>query len=276
MADKIHIDGQEISIKEVPGQEDFISLTDMAKAKRDQEPRHTLQAWLKNGQTRRFIEAWESQYNPNFKRKQMATFKTWAEDERNLITIKRYLEMTEPLGIISKSGRYGGTYAVPDIAFNFANWLSPEFSVFLMKDYRRLKSDEYRRNKLEWKEGRFLSKVNYSLQVEAIKENLESRLEGKEDPYLYASEADLINLAVFGKTAKQMREENPDLKGNIRENASLIENIVIANMEALNAVLIEAGARREARYIRLCQMASKQLAHFSKDKRLESDKKFLG
>lgn len=234
-----------------------------------------IQSWIKRGNTLRFIEIWELEHNPDFNPLHLQGIKIKLAQEANYVSASQLIDRANVVGIQSRRGRYGGTFAHRDIAFEFASWLSPDFKYYLIKEFQRLKSEESQRNKLEWSTSRFLSKINYTLQTEAIETRLIPKLEGKEKGLAYASEADLINLALFGLTAKQWRAENPDAKGNIRDGASIRELIVLSNLETHNSYLIMAGASKEARYLRLCEIAKSQLEIFSRDKRLNDDKKFL-
>lgn len=272
MAEKLNIEGQEISIRQV-NQEDYICLTDMI-ADRGKSG-YTIRNWLRGRPTLEFLRLWEQMNNANFNN---VGYDTFTED-MGLNTfspsVGEWIRSTNAIGIISKAGRYGGTYAHSEIALVFGQWISPKFQFLLIKEFQRLKSEEYQRKKLEWDTSRFLSKINYSLQTSAIEESLIPRLEGKEKGLAYATEADLINLALFGKTAKQWRIDNPDFKGNIRDHASITQLIVLSNLETHNSYLIKAGASKEARFARLCEIADNQLEIFSRDKRLNDDKKFL-
>ena len=272
MAGKLQIEGQEISIKSV-NEQDYISLTDIAKKRGTQKPNEVIRTWLRNSNTIPFLEAWEKLNNPNFKDGNMDTFKIETIDNRDVITIKRYLEMTGAIGIVSTSGRYGGTFAHRQIAFEFAGWIEPIFRLYITTEFERLKQEEAKRLNQEWSTSRFLSKINYTLQTEAIQTRLIPKLKGEEKSLAYATEADLINLALFGQTAKEWRAENPEVKGNIRDGASIRELIVLSNLETHNSYLIMAGASKEARYARLCEIADSQLEIFSRDKRLNDDKK---
>ena len=257
MKNKMHVDGQSISLQLVNDQ-DYISLTDMAKIRPNSQPGVTIQSWLRNSNTLLFIQTWERLNNPNFNLSRMAMFRLDATDNRNSITTKKLIEETDAIGLRSKPGRYGGTYAHRDIAFEFGSWLSPEFKMYLITEFQRLKSDEYQRQQLEWDYARYLSKVNYDFQTRAIKDNILPRLSPKDQIFVYADEADLLNLVVFGQTARQWREENPDVKGNIRDSASIEQLTVLSNLESHNSDLIRVGASKEARYLRLCEIAQFQ------------------
>ena len=274
MSDKLQIEGKEISIRQV-NEKDYISLTDIAKQRNSSTSDNIIRSWLGNRDTEDFLELWESLHNPDFNPIQMNGFKDFRQREKRQASIKEYIEKTGAIGIISKSGRYGGTFAHSDIAFEFASWLSPVFKLRMITEYQRLKSDEYKLNRLQWDTGRFLSKINHDIHTDAIKTNIISRTGKADAPYIYASEVDLLNLVVFGITAKQWREQNPNAKGNIRDGASLIQLIILANLETHNAEYITAGASKEARYLRLCEIAARQLEIFKQDKRLTGGKGFI-
>jgi len=253
MAEKINIEGREISIKQVNDQ-DYISLTDIARRREKQEPIAVIRSWLRNTNTLPFLEAWEKMYNKNFKLSQMTQFKIEAYEGGNLITPKKYIEMTGAIGIISQSGRYGGTYAHKDIAFEFASWIEPLFKLYLITEFQRLKSDEYQRQRIEWDASRELARLNYPIQTGAIKETTGS-LKKSQRGGAYATEADMLNYIVFGMTAKQWRAEHPNAKGNIRDTANTAQNVVLANLESFNAELIRKGASLESREKALGDMA---------------------
>ncbi|MEL7530515.1 MAG: KilA-N domain-containing protein [Bacteroidota bacterium] len=260
---QINIDGLEISLKRV-NEEDYISLTDMAKSRDNQRAAIVIQNWFRNSATVRFLIAWERQNNPDFKVSQMTDFKDFANDDRNAITAKRYIEMTGAIGIQSRSGRYGGTFAHVDIAFEFGSWLSPEFKLYLITEFKRLKEEEAIRINSGWNYSRFLSKVNYRIHTDSIRDHLIPRLREQSQRFnevaIYADEADLLNLAVFGMTAKEWREANPSQakKGNIRDHADVMQLNVLANLESLNSVMIEAGASKEKRFQLLTKTAISQ------------------
>ncbi|MEM6806208.1 MAG: KilA-N domain-containing protein [Bacteroidota bacterium] len=257
MAEKINIEGQEISIKSVNDQ-DYISLTDMAKAEREEsEPRFIIRAWIQSPDTPALLNEWESIFNPHFKRDLWRTFSEYVLTSRKSLTIKRYIEMVQPLGIVSMSGRYGGTFAHRDIAFEFGTWLSPRFKIRLIRDYQRLRSEEAARKRLEWNAGRELARLNYPIQTAAIQE-VTGSLSEKRKGGVYAENADMINKIVFGMTAKQWRVQNPNLKGNMRDHATTTQNTIIGNLESFNSELIRKGASEEAREKALGEMAAFQ------------------
>lgn len=216
-----------------------MSLTDIARYKNEDDPRFVIQNWMRNGNTLEFIGLWEILNNKNFNRVQFDTFKMDAGLNRFTMTPQKWIENTNAIGIISKAGRYGGTYTHSDIAMEFASWISPEFKLYIIQDYKRLKSDENSKLSLTWNIHREISKINYKIHTDAIQAYLLNDLSDKQLGYKYASEADILNVTLFNKTAKQWRDENPDLKGNIRDYASLNELLVLVNMESYNAILIE-------------------------------------
>lgn len=257
-------------------QNDYISLTDIAKYKNDDDPRFVIQNWMRNRDTLEYIGLWEVLNNPDFNRVQFDTFRNEAGLNRFTMTPKKWIESTNAIGIVSKAGRYGGTYAHSDIAMEFASWISPEFKLYIIQDYKRIKLDENSRLSLTWNLHREISKINYRIHTDAIKNYLMNDLTDEQLGFKYASEADMLNVALFNKRAKQWREENPDLKGNIRDHASLEELLVLANMESYNAILIEKGIEQKERMIELRNLARNQLYSLQQlennsIKKLESD-----
>ena len=238
---------------------DYISLTDIAKYKNSDDPRFVIQNWMRNRNTLEFIGLWEALNNPNFNRVQFDTFRNEAGLNRFTMTPSKWIESTGAIGIVSKSGRYGGTYAHYDIAMEFASWLSPEFKLYIIQDYKRLKEDENSKLSLTWNLHREISKINYKIHTDAIKEYLLKDLTSEQLSFKYASEADMLNVALFNKTAKEWREENQNLKGNMRDYASLNELLVLANMESYNAILIGKGIDQKERMIELRGFARKQI-----------------
>ena len=214
--------------------------------------------------TLKFIVLWEILNNPNFNRVQFDTFRNEAGLNRFTMTPSKWIESTDAIGIVSKAGRYGGTYAHYDIAMEFASWLSPEFKLYIIQDYKRLKEDENSRLSLTWNLHREISKINYKIHTDAIKEYLLSDLTNEQLSFKYASEADMLNVALFNKMAKQWREENLDLKGNMRDYASLNELLVLANMESYNAILIAKGVEQKERMIELRKLARTQMLSLEK------------
>lgn len=243
---------------------DYISLTDIAKYKNTDDPRFVIQNWMRNRNTLEFIGLWEVLNNPKFNRVQFDTFRNEAGLNRFTMTPGKWIESTDAIGIVSKAGRYGGTYAHYDIAMEFASWLSPEFKLYIIQDYKRLKEDENSKLSLTWNLHREISKINYKIHTDAIKEYILKDLTNEQLSYKYASEADMLNVALFNKRAKQWREENPELKGNMRDYAGLNELLVLANMESYNAILIGKGVDQEERMIELRELARTQLLSLEK------------
>lgn len=257
----IHAQGIEIGIYTTDFENEFISLTDIAKYRNEDDPRFVIQNWMRNRNTIEFLGVWETLHNPSFNRVQFDTVKNEAGANRFVMTPAKWIEQTNAIGIVSKAGRYGGgTFAHTDIAMSFATWLSPEFQLYIMKDYRRLKSDENSRLSLNWNLNRELSKLNYKIHTDAIKENLIiPELTPAQKSFVYADEADLLNVALFGMTAKEWRKDNLGKKGNIRDYTDLHHLLVLANLESYNAILIEQNIGQPQRLERLRETALKQL-----------------
>ena len=262
--DTIEAKGFAIQIYTEDFKNDYISLTDIAKYKNTDDPRFVIQNWMRNRNTLEFIGLWAVLNNENFNRVQFDTFRNEAGLNRFTMTPQKWIDSTNAIGIISKSGRYGGTYAHYDLAMEFASWISPEFKLYIIQDYKRLKSDENSKLSLGWNLNREISKINYKIHTDAIKEYLLKDLTNEQLSYKYASEADMLNVALFNKRAKQWREENPDLKGNMRDYASLNELLVLANMESYNAILIGKGMDQKERMIELRKLARTQLISIEK------------
>ena len=260
LKDIIHVNGFNIGIYTEDFENEFISLTDIAKYKNADDPRFVIQNWMRNRNTLEFLGIWEMLSNPNFNRVQFEAVKKDAGLNRFVMTPTKWIEEMNAIGIKTKSGRYGGTYAHVDIAFEFASWISPEFKLYIIKDYQRLKYDENSRLSLNWNLNREISKLNYRIHTDAIKDNLiPLELTQKQISYTYASEADLLNVVLFGKTAKQWRDEYPKLEGNIRDHASLQQLLVLANMESYNAILMKQGVNQEERMQLLHDLAVQQM-----------------
>ncbi|MBP5758758.1 MAG: KilA-N domain-containing protein [Bacteroidales bacterium] len=259
--DILHVQGIEVGIYTEDFRNEYISLTDIARYRNGDDPRFAIQNWMRNRNTIEFLGLWESLHNPNFNRVQFDTFKTEAGLNRFVMTPSKWIEQTGAVGIVSKAGRYGGgTYAHSDIAMEFASWISAEFKLYLMKDYRRLKYDENSRLSLSWNLNREISKLNYRVHTDAIQQNLlPPELTKEQQSYVYADEADVLNVALFGVTAAQWRMRNPGHKGNIRDYATLQQLLVLSNMESHNALLIEQKRPQNERLQALRQMAIKQL-----------------
>jgi KilA-N domain len=256
----IIVEGKNIAML-VQDDNDYISLTDIAKLS-DNEPRFVIRNWLSTQNTIAYLGAWESLHNPNFNRAGFRTVKDEFFEKPFSLTPTRWIEVTNPIGIRSTSGKYsGGTYAHKDIALNFCYWLSPVFQIYLIKEFQRLKQEESDRLNLEWNLKRTLAKINYRIHTDAIKNHLiplkiqDTKFEG----LYYASEADLLNLAIFNITAKEWREANPDLKGNMRDFATVEQLLVLSNMENLNAEFIKMGISKEDRLTKLNDIAIYQM-----------------
>ena len=262
--EKISANGFDIQVYTEDFKNDYISLTDIARYKNTDDPRFVIQNWMRNRNTLEFIGLWEVLNNTNFNRVQFDTFRNEAGLNRFSMTPSKWIESTNDIGIVSKAGRYGGTYAHYDIAMEFASWLSPEFKLYIVQDYKRLKTDENSKLSVSWNIHREISKINYKIHTDAIKEYLLKDLTNEQLSFKYASEADMLNVALFNKTAKEWREENQDLKGNMRDYASLNELLVLANMESYNAVLIGKGIEQKERMVELRNLARTQLISLKK------------
>jgi len=237
--------------------EDYISLTDMAHSQLEDV---IIIKWLSLKNTIEYIGEWEAMYNPDFNYTEFGTIKNAAGSNNFVLSVKQWIERTGAVGITAKAGRYGGTYAHKDIAFQFGMWISPKFQLLLVKEYQRLKADENDRLKLEWNFQRTLAKVNYHIHTDAIKENLiPAELSKQQISFVYANEADLLNVALFGKTAKEWRSQNPDAAGNIRDQATIEQLVVLSNMESINAVLIHQSLLQPERLMQLNQIAITQM-----------------
>jgi hypothetical protein len=264
--DKIIVQGTEIIIISEKGN-DYISLTDMLKAK---DGDFFISDWLRNRNTVEFLGIWESIYNPNFNYGEFAIIRSQAGLNNYKISVKEWTEKTNAIGLRATAGRYGGTYAHKDIAFEFGMWISPQFKIYLIREFDRLKQDETRRNSLEWNLQRTLSKINYRIHTDAIKEHIIPNVVTKEQiNYTYAEEADLLNVALFGKTAKEWREENPELKGNIRDYATLEQLVVLSNMESINALLIRQELPQHERLVQLNTVAITQMRSLVENKKMK-------
>ena len=250
---EISVLNQKISYMQIKD-EDYISITDMLKSK---DGNFFISDWLRNRNTIEFLGIWEEIHNPTFNYGEFAIIKSQAGLNSYKISVKEWIAKTNAIGIISKAGRYGGTYAHKDIAFEFGMWISPKFKLLLIKEFERLKSEEQKL--IGWNAKRELAKLNYRIHTDAIKENIVPTLSDTQVNFVYANEADVLNMALFGKTAKQWRDENPDKKGNIRDYATIEQLLIIANMESFNAILIEQGFPQNERLKQLNNMAKSQL-----------------
>ncbi|MGE9313383.1 KilA-N domain-containing protein [Niabella sp. CJ426] len=266
---KIQVEGLEIVLYE-DNQQDFISLTDIARYRDSERSDYILQNWLRNRSTIEFIGLWETFYNPDFNSIEFDGIKNMSGSNSFSLTPKRWIESTNAIGIVSKTGRYGGTFAHKDIAFEFATWLSAEFKFYLIKEFQRLKDDENNRLQLDWDLQRTISKINYHIHTDAIKENLVPKaITSQQAGYVYANEADLLNVALFGITAKEWRDANPDAAGNIRDHATLEQLVVLSNMESINALLIKQGLLQGERLLQLNQVAITQMKSLIQNKAIK-------
>lgn len=259
--EKINALGIEIGVASTGSGDDYISLTDIARYKSD-EPKMVVQNWMRNRNTIEFLGVWESLHNPDFKGIEFDAFREEAGLNSFTLTPTKWISRTNAIDIRTKRGRYAsGTFAHKDIAFEFASWISPEFKLYVIKDYQRLKNDENSRISGEWNEKRLFSKINYRIHTDAVKENLlKPSMSRQVEGYTYANEADVLNVALFGMTAKQWRESHEGATGNIRDEASLHQLLVLANLESMNAELIKRGIGRRQRAAYLREMAISQLS----------------
>ena len=251
---KIKVQDTEVTISRING-EDYICLTDMIKAK---DGDFFVTDWLRNRNTLEFIGIWEKVYNPNFNCGEFAVIKSQAGLNRFKISVKEFVERTNAISLQAKAGRYGGTFAHKDIAFEFAMWISPEFKIYIVKEFQRLKEEE--QMQIGWSAKRELSKINYRIHTDAIKRNIiPEEVTPEQASIIYAHEADVLNVAMFGMTAREWRDANPEKKGNIRDYATINELICLSNMENLNAVFIDQGLPQGERLIKLNRIAIQQM-----------------
>lgn len=261
----INANGIEIRVSSTD-ESDYISLTDIAKKRNPEFPADVIKNWMRSRSTIEFLGLWEKLNNPNFKLVEFDQFKQEAGTNSFVLPPQKWIDRTNAIGIISKSGRYGGTYAHTDIAFEFASWISPEFKLYIIKDYQRLKTDESHIKQIDWNIKREIAKSNYKIHTDAIKEKLIlPTLSNAQISYTYASEADVINVALFGITAKAWRKMHPEAKGNIRDTATIEQLIVLSNLESMNAVFIREGLSQSERLFRLNQIAIFQLQSLWKE-----------
>ena len=255
----ITVKGLGITTLKING-EDFISLTDIARNKNPDEPKDVVKNWLRSKTTIEFIGLWEQLNNPDFKGVEFDSFLFAAGSNAFTLSPSKWVETTNAIGLISKQGNNGGTYAHKEIAFEFASWISAGFKLYLIKEFQRLKADENDRLKLEWNLQRTLAKVNYHIHTDAIKENLiPKEMSKSQTSFVYPSEADILNVALFGITAKQWRDANPNEEGNIRDMATLEQLVILSNLESINAVLIHQGLTQTERLIQLNKIAITQM-----------------
>jgi hypothetical protein len=265
---KLKVKGKEISIYS-KGEKDYICITDIARYKDSQRTDYIIQNWLRNRNTIEFLGIWEQINNPDFKPIEFDGFKKQAGLNSFTLTAKQWIERTNAIGLVSKSGRYGGTFAHKDIAFEFATWISVELKLYLIREFQRLKEDENTRLRLEWNLQRTLAKVNYRIHTDAIKEKIiPVELTKDQIQMVYASEADLLNMALFGMTARQWRDANPSKEGNIRDYAAIEQLVVLSNLESVNSVLIHQGLDQGQRLQQLNRIAIIQMKSLVGNKEL--------
>ncbi len=262
---KIDVDGVSISVVSF-NEKDYISLTDMVKT--IENGLSLIEKWLRNKNTIEFLGIWEEIYNPDFNSPEFEGIKNEAGLNRFTLSVKQWVEKTNSKGILAKAGRYGGTYAHKDIAFEFASWVSPHFKLYLIKEFERLKEEEHKQ--LGWDIKRNLVKINYRIHTDAIKENLiPSQISPQQIACIYASEADILNVALFGFTAKEWRTNNPELKGNIRDYANVAQLVCLANLENLNAIFIQESLSQGERLKKLNTIAIAQMKLLIDDKNVQ-------
>jgi KilA-N domain. len=263
---KISVQGVKILLYE-DNEKDFFSLTDIARHKDSEHMDTIIQNWMRNRNTIELLGFWETIYNPNFKPLEFEGFRKQAGLNSFVMTPKKWIESTNAIGIVSKSGRYGGTFAHKDIALEFASWISIEFKLYVLKEFQRLKDDENNRLQLEWNLQRTISKINYKIHTDAIKENLiPKEITKLQTNIVYANEADLLNVALFGMIAKEWREKSSDKRGNIRDYATLEQLVVLSNMESINALLIQQNLPQRDRLVQLNKVAITQMKSLLENK----------
>lgn len=265
------VKGQVINVIRIDNKE-FISLTDLARYADEDDPRYPIQNWMRNKDVISYLGLWESIHNENFKGVEFDTFKNEAGSNKFKISPQKWIRETNAIGMISKSGNNGGTYARSDIALEFASWLSPEFKLYVIQEFQRLKKNEAYQNKIDWHANRVLAKVSYVVHTDAIKSIIVPTLTEKQKKFVYAEEADVLNVALFGMTAKEWRESNPNLaeEGNIRDYTDLLHLVILSNLENINAELIEMGISQSERLVRLNDIAKKQMELLRKNKSLKN------
>ncbi len=255
----IQVKGIGITTLDING-EDFISLTDIARHKNSDEPKDVVKNWLRSKTTIEFLGLWEQLNNPDFKGVEIDPFLYAAGSNAFTLSPSKWIEATNAIGLISKQGNTGGTFAHKDIAFEFASWINTAFKLYLIKEFQRLKEEENRHHKLEWNLQRTLAKINYRIHTDAIKENIIPKLVSKQESrFTYASEADVLNMALFGKTALQWRNENPKAEGNLRDDAAIEQLVILSNLESINSVLIHQSKSQSERLVQLNAIAISQM-----------------
>ena len=267
---ELDVKGSKINVVRVDGYE-YISLTDLARYADEDDPRYPIQNWMRNKDVISYLGLWESINNENFKGVEFDTFKNEAGSNKFKISPKKWIRETNAVGMISKSGNNGGTYARSDIAFEFASWLSPEFKLYLIQEFQRLKKNEAYQNKIDWHANRVLAKVSYIVHTDAIKSIIVPTLTEKQKKFIYAEEADVLNVALFGITAKEWKNKNPKLaeNGNIRDYTDLLHLVILNNLENINAELIRMNIKQSDRLIQLNESARNQMEALRNNKNVK-------
>ena len=265
---EINVNNNKINVMRI-GNKEYISLTDLARYADEDDPRYPIQNWMRNKDVIAYLGLWEKLNNENFKGVEFDTFKNEAGSNKFKISPQKWIKETNAIGIISKSGNNGGTYACSDIALEFASWLSPEFKLYVIQEFERLKRNEAYQYKVEWTASRMLSKSNYHIHTDSIKENIIPKITEKQKQYVYAEEADVLNVALFGMTAKEWRDKNPNIEGNIRDYTDLKHLLILCNLENTNAELINDGIPQKERLVKLNTSAIRQMKILENDKSLK-------
>lgn len=265
---EINVNDNKIKVIRI-GSKEYISLTDLARYANPEEPKVPIQTWMRNKDVIAYLGLWEKLNNENFKGHEFTTFENSAGRNSFYMSPQKWVKETKAIGIVSKSGNNGGTYAVSDIALEFASWLSPEFKLYVIQEFERLKKNEAYQYKLDWSVNRMLAKTNYHIHTDSIKENIVPKLTEKQKQYIYAEEADVLNVALFGMTAKEWREENPNLKGNIRDYTDLKHLLILCNLENTNAELINDNIPQKERLVKLNNSAIRQMKILENDKSIK-------
>ena len=265
---EINVNNNKINVMRI-GNKEYISLTDLARYADEDDPRYPIQNWMRNKDVIAYLGLWEKLNNENFKGVEFDTFKNEAGSNKFKISPQKWIKETNAIGIISKSGNNGGTYACSDIALEFASWLSPEFKLYVIQEFERLKKNEAYQYKVDWTASRMLAKSNYHIHTDSIKENIIPKLTEKQKQYVYAEEADVLNVALFGMTAKEWRDKNPNIEGNIRDYTDLKHLLILCNLENTNAELINDGIPQKERLIKLNNSAIRQMKILANDKSIK-------
>ena len=265
---EINVNNSKINVMRI-GNKEYISLTDLARYANPEEPKIPIQTWMRNRDVIAYLGLWEKLNNENFKGVEFTTFESLAGKNSFYMSPQKWIKETNAIGIISKSGNNGGTYACSDIALEFASWLSPEFKLYVIQEFERLKKNEAYQYKVDWTASRMLAKSNYHIHTDSIKENIIPKLTEKQKQYVYAEEDDVLNVALFGMTAKEWRDKNPNIEGNIRDYTDLKHLLILCNLENTNAELINDGIQQKERLIKLNNSAIRQMKILASDKSIK-------